>query len=146
MIWTPMMQTEETRSLAGVRLAPRKGLEAVAQILGLVALIHGHGMSAPIRLEDYLVDIQTVTVVLVGEALTTNTEQMVLDVMGRQRQLIEIAAEGLRLIRSPKLLGPEYAITGPEEMASLEFLLMMRQGIFPTAQAAHERAIEISNL
>ena len=56
------------------------------------------------------------------------------------------AVEGLRLVRNPRLLGPEYAITGPEEMASLEFLVMMRQGIFPEAKVAYERAVEIIGL
>ena len=69
-IWLPGVQMEKTQSLAKVRLAPRQGLGAVAQILSLTTLMHDHGMSAPVRLKDYLVDIRTLTVVLASEAIT----------------------------------------------------------------------------
>lgn len=144
-IWLPGVQMEKAQSLARVRLAPLKGLEAIAQILGLMTLTHDHGMAAPVRLEDYLVDIRTATVVLASEAIS-DTKLTTLGEMDSRRQLEEIATEGLRLIRNPRLLGPEYEITGPEEMASLEFLVMMRQGIFPEAKVAYERAVEIINL
>ncbi len=144
-IWLPGVQMEKTQSLAKVRLAPRQGLGAVAQILSLTTLMHDHGMSAPVRLKDYLVDIRTLTVVLASEAIT-ETKRATLDRVSHQEQLMQIAVEGLRLIRNPRLLGPEYEITGPEEMASLEFLVMMRQGIFPEAKVAYERAVEIIGL
>lgn len=143
-IWLPPTHADEMKSLARVKLAPCLGLGVITQILELVSAAHGLGVGLPVELEDYQIDRETLQVTLSEEAVAYGW--YALSGMGPQRQLINIAGEGLRLIRSPRLLGLQYEIDEPKDLATLEFLLMMRQGIFPTARIAHERAIEISNL
>lgn len=143
-IWLPTAQADEMKPLARVRLEPHRGLSAIAQILELVGMAHGLGMDLPVKLEDYQINHRTLQVTLSREAVACG--RYTLGRMSPKRQLVNIASEGLRLVHSPRLLGPEYEINEPRDLATLEFLLMMRQGIFPTIQVAHERALEISNL
>lgn len=151
-IWVPTGRKGNVKSLAAVRLKPREGFVVILQILELVVAAHHYGMVLPVRLEDHQIDEQGLQVALKAQS-TILAERYAFDSerhkrgSARQREQIStMAAEGLRLIRNPKLFGAEYEFADPEEMVMVEFLIMMHQGAFPTADLAYERALQIMKL
>lgn len=140
---------KKCKPLAQIRLGLFDGLCVVSQILELAIEAAQQQILMPVHLEAYTLS-QTMRVLLAEDAIRLHTgirdDHVYQITPARQRnQLAVLGAEGLRLVRSIKLLGPEYEI-GPDEMVIIDTLIMMKCGLFATAEIAQERIVEVLSI
>lgn len=145
-IFLPEEHSVHTKSLAHVRLGLFDGLYVVSQILDFAIEAGRQEIAVPVQLEAYTID-STLRINLAETAIklidgTRDPNSYWLTPSRQLRQLMMLGIEGLRLVRNFRLLGPEYDAE-LDELVILETLVMMRQGVFLTAEMAQERVIEV---